>query len=125
MAACPSSPDNISTVEELEGKKVEQVIIGSCTNSSLRDLMLVAAVLKGKTVNPDVTLSIAPGSRQVLEMLAENGAILLQQEQEYLNQAAELVSVRDKALQMTVFPLEHSTEILQEEPELKETVFIW
>jgi aconitate hydratase len=75
MAACPSSPDNISTVTNLKGKKVEQVIIGSCTNSSLRDLMLVAAVLKGKTVNPEVTLSIAPGSRQVLEMLAKNGAL--------------------------------------------------
>jgi aconitate hydratase len=75
MAACPSSPDNIKTVAELKNKKVEQVIIGSCTNSSLRDLMLVASVLKGRTVNDNVTLSISPGSRQVLEMLAENGAL--------------------------------------------------
>ncbi len=75
MAACPSSPDNIKTVVELAGGKVEQVLIGSCTNSSLRDLMLVAAMLKGKTVHKEVTLSIAPGSRQVLEMLARNGAL--------------------------------------------------
>ncbi|MCF6174183.1 MAG: aconitate hydratase [Victivallaceae bacterium] len=75
MAACPSSPDNIKTVSELAGGKVEQVLIGSCTNSSLRDLMLVAAMLKGKTVHEEVTLSIAPGSRQVLEMLARNGAL--------------------------------------------------
>ena len=75
MAACPSSPDNIKTVTELAGGKVEQVLIGSCTNSSLRDLMLVAAMLKGKTVHGEVTLSIAPGSRQVLEMLARNGAM--------------------------------------------------
>jgi len=75
MAACPSSPDNIKTIADLNAIKVEQVIIGSCTNSSLRDLMLVAAVLKNKTVNENVTLSISPGSRQVLQMLAENGAL--------------------------------------------------
>jgi len=75
MAACPSSPDNIKTIKELAGTKVSQVIIGSCTNSSLRDLMTVAAMLKGKTVNPGVTLAIAPGSRQVMEMLARNGGL--------------------------------------------------
>ena len=75
MAACPSSPDNIKTISELAGNSVEQVIIGSCTNSSLRDLMLVAAMLKGKTVSSKVTLSISPGSRQVLEMLSRNGAL--------------------------------------------------
>lgn len=75
MAACPSSPDNIKTVAELAGGKIEQVLIGSCTNSSLRDLMLVATMLKGKIVHEEVTLSIAPGSRQVLEMLARNGAM--------------------------------------------------
>ncbi|OGV35042.1 MAG: aconitate hydratase [Lentisphaerae bacterium GWF2_45_14] len=74
-AACPSSPDNIKTIKELSGIKVDQVIIGSCTNSSWRDLMTVAAILKGKTVHENVSLSIAPGSRQVLEMLAENGAL--------------------------------------------------
>lgn len=75
MAACPSSPDNIKTIKEMAGASVEQVIIGSCTNSSYRDLMLVAAMLKNKTVNKGVTLSIAPGSRQVLEMLSRNGAL--------------------------------------------------
>ncbi len=75
MAACPSSPDNVKTIEKLSDTTVEQVIIGSCTNSSLRDLMIVAEILKGKTVNENVTLSIAPGSRQVLEMLASNGAL--------------------------------------------------
>jgi len=75
LAACPSSPDNIKTIRELAGAKVSQVIIGSCTNSSLRDLMTVAAMLKGKTVNPGVTLAIAPGSRQVMEMLARNGSL--------------------------------------------------
>lgn len=74
MAACPSSPDNIKPIADLNGA-VEQVIIGSCTNSSLRDLMIVAQMLKGRTVNDNVTLSIAPGSKQVLEMLARNGAL--------------------------------------------------
>ncbi len=75
LAACPSSPDNIRPLSELEGTPVDQVIIGSCTNSSYRDLMLVAAILKGRTVSPRVHLSIAPGSRQVLEMLGRNGAL--------------------------------------------------
>ncbi len=75
LAACPSSPDNIKSIAELSGMKVGQVIIGSCTNSSLRDLSVVAAMLKGKRVHPDVTLAIAPGSRQVLEMLARSGAL--------------------------------------------------
>ena len=74
-ASCPSSPDNIKKVEELSDKNVEQVIIGSCTNSSLKDLMLVAKMLKGKTVHNDVTLSISPGSRQVLEMMGRNGSL--------------------------------------------------
>ncbi|MDD3119182.1 MAG: aconitate hydratase, partial [Victivallales bacterium] len=75
MAACPSSPDNIKTIAELAGRKVGQVIIGSCTNSSLRDLMTVAAMLKGRRINADVTFAIAPGSKQVLEMIARNGAL--------------------------------------------------
>ena len=75
LAACPSSPDNIKTIASLSGMKVGQVIIGSCTNSSYRDLSVVAAMLKGRRVHPDVTLAIAPGSRQVLEMLARNGAL--------------------------------------------------
>lgn len=75
LAACPSSPDNIKTIAELAGAKVGQVIIGSCTNSSFRDLAMVASVLKGRRVSPDVTLAIAPGSRQVLEMIARNGML--------------------------------------------------
>lgn len=75
MAACPSSPDNIKRVKDLKGIKVEQVIIGSCTNSSVRDLSIVAAMLKDRHVHDKVTLSIAPGSRQVLEMLSRNGML--------------------------------------------------
>ena len=75
LAACPHSPDNIKTAEELSGMKIDQVCIGSCTNSSLLDMLKVAHILKGKTVHPDVSLSIAPGSKQVLTMLAENGAL--------------------------------------------------
>jgi aconitate hydratase len=75
MAACPSSPDNIKTVREIAGAKIGQVIIGSCTNSSYADLMTVAKVLKGNKINNMVELSIAPGSREVLDMLAKNGAL--------------------------------------------------
>ena len=75
LAACPSSPDNIKTIAELAGTRVGQVIIGSCTNSAFRDLAMVASVLKGRKVSPDVTLAIAPGSRQVLEMIARNGML--------------------------------------------------
>ena len=75
MAACPSSPDNIKTVKELAGKKVGQVLVGSCTNGGYRDLALVATALKGRKVHPDVTLGIAPGSRPVLEMLCANGML--------------------------------------------------
>ncbi len=75
MAACPHMPDNVKTVVEIGNIKVDQVCIGSCTNSSLVDLLKVAHILKGKTVNPDVSLSIAPGSKQVFNMLAENGAL--------------------------------------------------
>ena len=75
MAACPHSPDNVKTIEEIGAQKVDQVCIGSCTNSSYLDLMRVAAILKGKTVHPDVSLAIAPGSKQVYNMLAKNGAL--------------------------------------------------
>lgn len=77
LAACPHSPDNIKTIKELEGQKIDQVCIGSCTNSSLLDMMKVAHILKGKTVHPDVSLAIAPGSKQVLNMLANNGALAI------------------------------------------------
>ena len=75
LAACPHSPDNVKSIEELAGGKIDQVCIGSCTNSSLLDMMKVAHILKGKTVHPSVQLSIAPGSKQVLNMLANNGAL--------------------------------------------------
>ena len=75
MVALPHSPDNVQTVREAGPIKVDQVCIGSCTNSSYLDMMRVARVLRGKTVHPDVSLVIAPGSRQVLGMLAENGAL--------------------------------------------------
>ncbi len=75
LAACPHSPDNIKTVQDLSGMKIDQVCIGSCTNSSYTDMMKVAAILKGKTVAPNVSLVIAPGSKQVFNMLAQNGAL--------------------------------------------------
>ncbi len=75
LAAAPSSPDNVKKVAELKDVKVQQVQIGSCTNSSYRDLMMVASILKGKTVHPDVELGISPGSRQVVQILSENGAL--------------------------------------------------
>lgn len=75
LAACPHSPGNVKPVSELEGMKIDQVCIGSCTNSSMLDMLTVAAILKGKTVHPDVSLSISPGSKQVYTMLAECGAL--------------------------------------------------
>ncbi len=75
MIACPHSPDNVVAVETLHDVKVDQVCIGSCTNSSLFDMLKVAAMLKGKTIAPGVSLSISPGSRQVLTMLSECGAL--------------------------------------------------
>lgn len=75
LAACPHSPDNVKSVEEIGKLKVDQVCIGSCTNSSLLDMLKVAYILKGKTVDPSVSLAIAPGSKQVLNMLAQNGAL--------------------------------------------------
>lgn len=75
MIACPHSPDNVVPVSEVAGLKVDQVAIGSCTNSSYADMMKVAEILDGKTVPPHVSLVIAPGSRQVLTMLAANGAL--------------------------------------------------
>ncbi len=75
LIACPHSPDNIVTVESLKGTVVDQVCIGSCTNSSLFDMLKVAALLKGKTIKDSVSLSISPGSKQVLTMLSECGAL--------------------------------------------------
>lgn len=77
LVAAPGSPDNIEAVRKNAGKKVSQVIVGSCTNSSFHDLMVVAKVLAGRTVHPSVEFSVAPGSRQVFNMLAQNGALSL------------------------------------------------
>ena len=81
MAACPHSPDNVKTISEINAEaeggkmKIDQVCIGSCTNSSLADMLKVAHILKGRTVHPDVSLAVSPGSKQVLSMMAENGAL--------------------------------------------------
>ncbi len=75
MTAMPHSPDNVKTIDELPPVKVDQVCIGSCTNASYLDLMRVAAILKGKTISPHVSLTISPGSKQVMNMLAKNGAL--------------------------------------------------
>ena len=75
LLACPHSPDNIKSAEELSHIKVDQVCIGSCTNSSLRDMLRVASMLKGKKIDDSVSLSVSPGSKQVLSMLADCGAL--------------------------------------------------
>ena len=75
LAACPSSPDQVRSVAELSGIKVDQVLIGSCTNGGYRDIAMAATVLKGRHVAPGLTLGIAPGSRPVLEMLCRNGML--------------------------------------------------
>ncbi len=75
LVACPHMPDNVKTVESLAGTKVDQVCIGSCTNSSLQDMLKVAAMLKGRVISPSVSLSISPGSKQVLSELADRGAL--------------------------------------------------
>jgi aconitate hydratase len=92
MAACPSSPDNVKTVRELAGVKTGQVAIGSCTNSSFADLMMTAKVLKGRRINNMVEFAIAPGSREVLNMLAENGAL------------ADMISAGARALESSCGP---------------------
>ncbi|WP_295239110.1 aconitate hydratase [Veillonella sp.] len=75
LVACSHSPDNVKTVAEMNEIPVDQVLVGSCTNSSYRDLMVVAAMLKGRKIHPDVSFGVAPGSRQVLEMISKNGAL--------------------------------------------------
>ncbi|GBU20939.1 aconitate hydratase [Fibrobacteres bacterium R8-0-B4] len=77
MAACPHSPGNVKKLSELSGTKVDQVLIGSCTNASYRDIMLTAAMLKGRKAVPTVSLGVAVGSRQVLETVSRNGALAI------------------------------------------------
>ena len=76
LIACPHSPDNVVTVASLAGTKVDQVCVGSCTNSSLLDMYKVAAMLKGRTISPNVSMSVSPGSKQVLKMLSASGALV-------------------------------------------------
>lgn len=92
LVAQPHMPDRVCTVSELQGLKVDQVVIGSCTNSSYKDLATVAAILKGKVINPNLSLVISPGSRQVLAMLAKKG---------YLN---DLVAAGARILENTCGP---------------------
>ncbi|HHT9155485.1 MAG TPA: aconitate hydratase [Candidatus Tripitaka sp. YC43] len=75
LIALPHSPDNVRTVKEVAGTRLRQICIGSCTNSSYSDLMVVAKILKGKTIPPEVSVTISPGSRQVLENIAREGAL--------------------------------------------------
>ena len=75
LIACPHMPDRVVTVKSLSGTKVDQVCIGSCTNSSLFDMLKAAAMLKGRTIDPGVSMSVSPGSKQVLSMLADCGAL--------------------------------------------------
>jgi len=75
LIACPGAPDNVKRVSEVEGTKAQQVLIGSCTNSSFQDLMVVAAALKGRTVDPHVTMAVNPGSRQVLATVEQHGGL--------------------------------------------------
>ena len=75
LVACPHSPDNIKKVRDLSGMKVDQVAVGSCTNSSYKDLMTVASLVKGKKVHPDLSFIVAPGSRQVMEMISRDGGL--------------------------------------------------
>jgi aconitate hydratase len=76
LIACPHSPDNVVPVREVEGIKVDQVVIGSCTNSSFVDLTRAAKILEGRKVHPDVIFAVAPGSKQALELITQNGALL-------------------------------------------------
>lgn len=75
LVACPHSPDNVKTAKELKDVRVGQVCVGSCTNSSIRDMRIVAGILKGKTVNPNLSFTVTPGSKQVLNMMAEDGTL--------------------------------------------------
>ncbi|RME10412.1 MAG: aconitate hydratase, partial [Aquificota bacterium] len=76
LIACPHSPDNVLPVREVEGTKVDQVVIGSCTNSSFVDLTRAGLMLRGKKVHPDVVFAVAPGSKQALELITQNGVLL-------------------------------------------------
>ena len=127
LAACPHSPDNVKPVSELAGMKIDQVCIGSCTNSSLADMLTVAALLRGKTVSPNVSLSISPGSKQVYTMLAACGAL-----QDMIDAGARVlecacgpcIGMASPPI-LQVFHLELLTAILKPEVAPRTPRFIW
>ena len=116
--ACPHSPDAVKPIRELSGLKVQQVAIGSCTNSSYADLAQVAKILRGKKVHEDVSLVISPGSRQVFEMLARDGILadLIASGARILESAWALVSVWDRLLLPGQFLCVLLTVILKDVP---------
>ena len=126
LAARPHSPDNVATVRRIGPIAIDQVAIGSCTNSSLMDMLKVAAILKGRSVHPDVSLVIAPGSRQVLNMLADRGALSdVAAGAGFWNRLAGLASVWAKRREPTRFRSEPTTEIFTVVRARRRPVFIW
>lgn len=127
LAACPHSPDNVKSVNEIGKLKIDQVCIGSCTNSSYVDMMKVAHILKGKTVDPSVSLAIAPGSKQVLNMIAENGALadMIAAGARILESACGPCIGMGQSPNSRVFHLEHSTETLRDVQAQRMVRSIW
>ena len=127
MTAKPHSPDAVVPVKELEGMKINQVVIGSCTNSSFADMMKAAKILKGRKVAEHVSLVIAPGSSSILAMLAKNGTLgdMVQAGARILECGCGHVLVWDKHLCLKEFHLEQLTVILKDVLELMMQVFIW
>lgn len=127
LAACPHSPDNVKSVNEIGKLKIDQVCIGSCTNSSYVDMMKVAHILKGKTVDPSVSLAIAPGSKQVLNMIAENGALadMIAAGARILESACGPCIGMGQSPNSRVFHLEHSTETLRDVQVQRTVRSIW
>lgn len=127
LAACPHSPDNVKSVNEIGKLKIDQVCIGSCTNSSYVDMMKVAHILKGKTVDPSVSLAIAPGSKQVLNMIAENGALadMIAAGARILESACGPCIGMGQSPNSRVFHLEHSTETSRDVQAQRTVRSIW
>ena len=127
LAACPHSPDRIEQVQNLEGMQIDQVCIGSCTNSSYTDMMKAAAILKGKRVADHVSLVIAPGSRQVLNMLAKNGALadMVAAGRAFWNAPAAHALEWGSRRRRMPFPCAHSTATSMAAAERPAPAFIW
>lgn len=127
LAACPHSPDNVKSVNEIGKLKIDQVCIGSCTNSSYVDMMKVAHILKGKTVDPSVSLAIAPGSKQVLNMIAENGALadMIAAGARILESACGPCIGMGQSPNSRVFHLEHSIETSRDVQAQRTVRSIW